>query len=50
MRDRVMAIFVYHLDITGSLTGVEIEKGSQRVSGLTLNWTAIRSYKGESSP
>ena len=34
--------FLYtRLAITGSPTGVETEKGSERVSGLTLNWTAI---------
>ena len=40
------AQFLYtRLAITGSFTGVETEKGSERVSGLTLNWTAILSYK-----
>ena len=37
--------FLYtRLAIKGSLTGVETEKGSERVSGLTLNWTTILSY------
>ena len=41
--------FLYtRLVITGSLTGVDSEKGSDRVSGLILNWTAILSYKRQS--
>ena len=38
-----------HLAITGSPIGLETEKVSERVSGLTLNWTA-RSYKKRVSP
>ena len=30
-----------HLGITGSPTMAETEKGSERVFGLTLNWTAM---------
>ena len=36
------------LAITGSPTGVETEKGSEIVSWMTLNWTAILSYKRQS--
>ena len=40
--------FVYnHLAITGSPTGVETEKGSERVSGLILNWTTIEGVTKE---
>ena len=38
--------FLYtHLAITGSSNGAEIKKGSERVYGLTLNWTAIKVLK-----
>ena len=41
--------FMYtRLAITGSPTGLETEKSSERVSGMTLNWTAILSYKRQS--
>ena len=44
--DTMIGQFLYmHLAIIGSPTGVETEKGSWRVSGLTLNWIASLSYK-----
>ena len=47
--ETVTGQFLYtRLAIAGSPTGVEIEKGSERVSGLILIWTAIRSYKRQS--
>ena len=40
--ETVTGEFLYtHLAITGSPTGVETKKGFERVSGLTLNWTAM---------
>ena len=40
--ETVTGQFLYaRLAITGSPTRVETEKGSERVFGLTLNWTAM---------
>ena len=47
--ETVTGQFLYtRLAITGSLTRVETNKGSERVFGLTLNWTTILSYKRQS--
>ena len=47
--ETVTGQFLYtRLAITGSLTRVETNKGSERVFGLTLNMTTIMSYKRQS--
>ena len=47
--ETVTGQFLYaRLAINGSPTGVETEKSSERVSGMTLNWIAILSYKRQS--
>ena len=41
--------FLYtRLAIVGSPTRVETEKGFERISGLTLNWTTKLSYERQS--
>ena len=46
--ETVIGQFLYtHLAIIGSRTGVETDKGYERVTGVTLNWTSMKGVTKE---